>query len=1022
MDSPQHKATVAVLIVASAAISGLMTYPLLAQKQWLLYSEYVIMGLFSLEVILRALAMGLTENHFEFFYIPIPTGMLEFKRHNFHSCIFRAKAVVQGIQGWNCFDLIVVMLCFLPGHSEQYSALRLARLVNLLHIALEIKQLRVLLQGLADGLRSIFYILILLAAILYFYVVLAVFFFQRVDRFHFESMGAALVTLLRMSMGGWTDVMNTAMYGCLVKRLPTPVLQAIYCPNNIGKFGIIDGWRRSAAFVFFISYIFISTFVAFSLFVGVITTSMSRAMSSMNSDRFLKMHIKRQAHAQRNLQQNREARKMQAAAASIHKYQTPYAITGKLCVAVEERKSNNPHQQKIRDDKSDEIMKRTVVIKDAEGLAAADKDGTADPYVVVLWNGKEIGRTEIIENTCNPKWNQGFDFKVPSSKGGKMRMEVFDYDPVGPLGVGSDDFLGEIEIDVGGLDSFGGDGRGLFGETDISLTTHKMFRLPLAELYAAGVAVLGLVERTEEQAMQLSDCMEGVEWFQTNIFNVRARQAVCEHLTRVGLVSGATLFEQGDLGDAFYILLEGQVEVLVNGESVVKLDAGSCFGDQSLNPDILDDQRNATIQATENCVLARLSRQHYQSLTENGHDWEALNSTVQSETLQGIALRYRVLSVKVYFLTESDEFHWIVIILVLIGAVLIGIDEALHSDDYIPTNSSDVVLIGDPTYLASEAVAEEPGSAAAVLKNCSLVILCLYTAEVVLKIVAYLNPWQNWRWIRSAWDIFDCAVVIIGWVPVLLNIDVRGAAILRVLRLMRVLKEFKSLPQLQMIIHGLQNGFAAVSYVGMLLFMLFYCYALAGLALFRENDPDRFGVLHHAVLTLISLATEGGWHKTMYINTYGCDKFYVGPAPCAEADAEAHRYIAPLYFISFRMITSLIILKLLVGTMTAAMQAEEAAALSKKKLYEELKILGLDYKVSRMPTQLNRHFILPLPQSIGIVNCPLGSVLTAGTIGRAEHYERVDEDRGLVRRERGRPRDLAADRSGHTGARDQAAR
>ena len=40
----------------------------------------------------------------------------------------------------------------------------------------------------------------------------------------------------------------------------------------------------------------------------------------------------------------------------------------------------------------------------ASGLRKADLFGQSDPYCVVTWNGDELGRTEHINDTCEPFW------------------------------------------------------------------------------------------------------------------------------------------------------------------------------------------------------------------------------------------------------------------------------------------------------------------------------------------------------------------------------------------------------------------------------------------------------------------------------------------------------------------------------------------------------------------------------------------------------------------------------------------
>lgn len=59
---------------------------------------------------------------------------------------------------------------------------------------------------------------------------------------------------------------------------------------------------------------------------------------------------------------------------------------------------------------------------------------------------------------------------------------------------------------------------------------------------------------------------------------------------------GAVLFKQGDEGDKFFIIRDGEVKVTVNGEDVATLKAGDYFGEAALL--VPGTKRNATITAT----------------------------------------------------------------------------------------------------------------------------------------------------------------------------------------------------------------------------------------------------------------------------------------------------------------------------------------------------------------------------------------------------------------------------------------
>ena len=68
--------------------------------------------------------------------------------------------------------------------------------------------------------------------------------------------------------------------------------------------------------------------------------------------------------------------------------------------------------------------------------------------------------------------------------------------------------------------------------------------------------------------------------------------------------------------------------------------------------------------------------------------------------------------------------------------------------------------------------------------------------------------------------------------------------------------------------------FQSIAYILLLLFLIFYLYAIVGMMLFKDNDPFHFGSLEISMLTLFRMATLEDWTEVMYISWEGC-KLYV---------------------------------------------------------------------------------------------------------------------------------------------------
>jgi MFS family permease len=89
---------------------------------------------------------------------------------------------------------------------------------------------------------------------------------------------------------------------------------------------------------------------------------------------------------------------------------------------------------------------------------------------------------------------------------------------------------------------------------------------------------------------------------------------------------GGTVFEEGDLGDRFYVIRAGEAEVLIGGERVRTLGAGQFFGEIAL---VRDVPRTATIRALTDLDLGTLERDVFVgTLSRHAASAEAVGSIV----------------------------------------------------------------------------------------------------------------------------------------------------------------------------------------------------------------------------------------------------------------------------------------------------------------------------------------------------------------------------------------------------------
>ena len=83
---------------------------------------------------------------------------------------------------------------------------------------------------------------------------------------------------------------------------------------------------------------------------------------------------------------------------------------------------------------------------------------------------------------------------------------------------------------------------------------------------------------------------------------------VAARVTPAAVPAGADVIRQGDVGDTFYVIDAGEVDVLVGGYPVARLAHGSGFGERAL---LRDSPRSATIRALTDLQLWELGREDF---------------------------------------------------------------------------------------------------------------------------------------------------------------------------------------------------------------------------------------------------------------------------------------------------------------------------------------------------------------------------------------------------------------------------
>ncbi len=267
------------------------------------------------------------------------------------------------------------------------------------------------------------------------------------------------------------------------------------------------------------------------------------------------------------------------------------------------------------------------------------------------------------------------------------------------------------------------------------------------------------------------------------------------------------------------------------------------------------------------------------------------------------------------------------------------------------------VLVGMET---SPSLVAEHGTLIGILNK---VVLAIFVVEIALKMTA-ASP-KPWRFFTDGWNVFDFLIVVVCFLP----LGAGFAPVLRLFRLFRVLRLVSVIPRLQVIVSALLRCLPSMFYVTILLFLVFYIYAVAGTMFFGANDPIHFGGLWTSMLSLFRVVTLEDWTDVMYLQMFGSDVYegYNQSIEGRTVEPKAQPFLGAFYFISFVLVGTMIMLNLVIGVIINGMD-EAQKEVADRRLHEllsqgaeggeqvqrEARIASLRQKVAELSDELEK--------------------------------------------------------------------
>ncbi|MFF3016244.1 ion transporter [Streptomyces sp. NPDC057939] len=229
-------------------------------------------------------------------------------------------------------------------------------------------------------------------------------------------------------------------------------------------------------------------------------------------------------------------------------------------------------------------------------------------------------------------------------------------------------------------------------------------------------------------------------------------------------------------------------------------------------------------------------------------------------------------------ITEDSSFGMAVFVVILLNAALMG------AETYSGLARSHREVLG-------------------IAEQCCL---ALFTLEMLLRIGSFTD--RPKAFFRDPWNVFDLVIVASAFVPLLRE----NTTVLRLLRLARVLRTARFLPHLRILLVAVGRslpGTASFLFVGAL---VLYVYAMVGWVCFAESDPQHYGSIGRASLTLFLLTTLDGLTDAV------------------RAGLQISRF-SIVYYASYALLASFVLVNVLIGVVLNSLdEAREMEAEDKR--------------------------------------------------------------------------------------------
>nr|XP_006818874.1 PREDICTED: sodium channel protein 60E-like [Saccoglossus kowalevskii] len=245
-----------------------------------------------------------------------------------------------------------------------------------------------------------------------------------------------------------------------------------------------------------------------------------------------------------------------------------------------------------------------------------------------------------------------------------------------------------------------------------------------------------------------------------------------------------------------------------------------------------------------------------------------------------------------YDITTSNKFEISIVLLICLNMVAMAVEHYEQSQQF-----SDV------------------------LDAINIVFVAIFTLEAIMKIIG-----MRWHYFKRPWNVFDFIIVVLSLLGIILDDLLQSVIIsptllrvVRVFRIGRVLRLVKAAKGIRKLLFALVISLPALLNIGALLFLVIFIYAILGMNYFGYvkqqgalDDMVNFTTFGNSLILLFRLATSAGWNdvlEPLMVQPPDCDPNYKG----YENGNCGYPNFAVLYFVSFLLITFLIVINMYIA-------------------------------------------------------------------------------------------------------------